>query len=96
MQIEATNADQAKEQLTQPSAGEVTAHVDVPSLDANSTVLNTSEIAASEEGAAVNRKSGRPVGISKIDLRTVWGSKTPLVAADSSLQPGEQHTFHAW
>jgi hypothetical protein len=24
-----------------------------------------------------DRKSGRPLGISKIDLRTVWGSRTP-------------------
>jgi len=35
------------------------------------------------EGAGKDRKSGRPLGISKIDLRTVWGSRTPAGAPEA-------------
>lgn len=35
--------------------------------------------AEGSQEAGPTRKSGRPIGISKIDLRTVWGSRTPMV-----------------
>ena len=37
-----------------------------------------------EDPSGATRRSGRPVGISKIDLRTVWGSKTPMPGAETS------------
>ena len=41
------------------------------------------------------RKSGRPLGISKIDLRTVWGSKTPMPGSEEGGQPGTLHLYPA-
>ena len=56
--------------------------------DTASNAIDTSQSAV--EAEAVNRKSGRPIGISKIDLRTVWGSKTPLIAPDGNSQSGKR------
>ena len=67
------------QEASQPAATHIAAENDQQAVPVKLTTEEADEPAAT-------RKSGRPLGISKIDLRTVWGSRTPMPGSETELQ----------
>lgn len=85
-QEEAPRQNEAQSEASQPAVTHIAAENDQQAVPVK---LSTEEQAVHllQGGKpAATRKSGRPLGISKIDLRTVWGSRTPMPGPETELQ----------